>query len=171
MSIQPKVVLFRKSSTIISKAIAHVTGSDITHSAVLVNGSLYDSSETRGKFARANIKKLKKRKVEVYPLGASPDQVNAWLAHHLERRYDYAGILGWMVYSLVGRFFSTSKLNAQSKVYCFEATARLVADVQGLKFRTHLSGQDLKRVLGAPTYIGSLGDYYEEFVGPIPKRS
>ena len=101
-----KIILFRKNNSIISKCISLVTGSNITHSAVLVDGELWDASEKRGNFGRAKAKKLLNRKVEVYHLGASDIQAQAWVVNNDGKKYDYAGILQWVLFFFFGRFFT-----------------------------------------------------------------
>lgn len=155
-----KIILFKKTNTLFSRCVAIVTDSKITHSAVLFDGEIYDSSEKRGKFGRADAKKLKERNVEVYHIGASEEQVARWLMKHMGRRYDYTGLLQWVLFWAFGRFFTRYRLNAKSKVYCFEATANLIAIVTKLKFRQNLSGQDLKNTLAPPEYVGKLKDYF-----------
>ena len=153
------VVLFKKDGGIISKLIAKVTGSDITHSAVLYEGQLFDASERRGNFGRANINKLKARDVEVYPLGASVQQLDVWLVLHNGKKYDYAGVLQWALYGFFGRFFKGHKLNQTKKVYCFEATAALLTKITGVKYPANISGDHLRRTLGSPIYTGRLSGF------------
>jgi hypothetical protein len=158
------VVLFKKNKSIISKCIAIVTGCEITHSAVLVDGQLYDASEKRGKFGLANLKKLKKRNVKIYNLGASDEQVNLWLIKNNGKRYDYRGILQWILFWLFGRFIDKLKIASEKKVYCFEATAALISAVTGIaRFPSNLHGGHLQKTLGKPVYIGKLEDYLKEF--------
>lgn len=154
-----KIILFRRQKTIISTCISIVTGSNITHSAVLYDGDLFDSSETRGKFGKAKIKKLRKRTVEVYHIGASDEQATAWLMKHHDKRYDYAGVLQWLLFYALGRYFEKYRLNSRKRIYCFEATAALISRVTGLKFRQNITGDDLKRTLNRPEFVGQLREY------------
>jgi len=158
-----KVLLFRKNKGIISRCISLVTGSNITHSAILFEGQIWDSSERRGKFGAAKVKKLAKRKVEVYHLGASTEQAEAWLVRHNGKDYDYSGILQWFLFWIFGRFVNKLRLASKSKVYCFEATGALITRVTGLKFPKNVSGSDLRRVLGVKAeYVGSLKEYLND---------
>ena len=157
-----KVILFRKNKGLISRCISLVTGSNITHSAVLFDGELYDASERRGNFGRAKIKKLQKRNVEIYSLGASEMQVESWLIRHNGKDYDYSGILQWFLFWIFGRFINKLKIASKSKVYCFEATAALISRVTGIKkFPENLHGDHLKKTLGRPVYIGKLKDFLD----------
>lgn len=163
---QAKIILFRKDKkSFISKCIARITGSDITHSAVYWMGDLWDSSEKRGRFDRAKMDKLKDRTVEVYPYGASKEQIILWLMRHNGKKYDYKGILGWVVYWLFGRYISNVRVNSKNRVYCFEATANLISIVNNLKFPRHVSGDNLKRTLGNPQFVGTLENYMNEVKG------
>ncbi len=154
-----KVVLFRKNDSFISKCIAKVTGSDITHSAVLYKDVMFDSSEVRGNFGRANQKDYKGRMIEVYPLGASEQQFQDWLFLHSGKKYDYKGVIGWFFWKYFGNWTKNQKLNSKSRVYCFEATADLISRVSRLKYDTHISGADLKRTLGQAQFIGPIEEY------------
>lgn len=157
-----KILLFRKTNSIISRGISLVTGSNITHSAVLYDDQIFDSSEKRGKFAAARIKKLQNRKVEVYHLGAKEDQTEAWLVKHSTKEYDYSGLIQWFLFWIFGRFVNKLRIASRDKVYCFEATAALITRVTGLKFPKNISGDHLKRTLGKPEYIGSLKEYLKD---------
>ena len=155
------VILFKKNKSFISKAVEVVTGCDVTHSAVLYDGDLYDASELRGDFGRAKIKKLKNRKVEVYNLGASDQIMQTWLIKHGGKKYDYSGVLQWVLFWSLGRFFKNSRLNQKKKVYCFEATANLVSKVTRLKFPENVSGCHLRRTMGKPVFSGKLDEFLE----------
>lgn len=154
-----KIVLFRKSSSIISKCISLVTSSNITHSAVFFDGEIWDSSEKRGKFGKADVKKLQNRTVEVYHLGANDDQANLWLIKMNGKRYDYLGIIQWGFFYLAGRFFEKYRLNSKNKVYCFEATGAIITRVIKRKFPVNVTGENLRRTLGKPEFIGELKEY------------
>jgi len=156
-----RIILFKKHSSFISKAIAKVTGCDITHSGVLYDGDIYDASELRGDFGRAKLKKLKNRKVEVYHLGASEQQLQTWLMKHHGKKYDYAGVLQWLLFICFGQFFKGYRLNQRSRVYCFEATANLVTRVTRVKFPANVSGCHLRRTLGKPEYCGEFKEYLD----------
>jgi len=156
------VILFKKESTLISRAIAKVTKCDITHSAVLFDGALFDASEIRGEFGRAKIKKLQNRKVEAYHLGASEAQVETWLVMNHGKKYDYSGVLQWLLFGLFGRFFKKTRLNQRSKVYCFEATASLINKVTGLKYPQNISGDHLRRTLGRAVFKGQLKEFLND---------
>jgi len=156
-----KVILFKKDTSIISLCISKVTGSNITHSGVYFDGQIFDASEKRGKFGSAKVKSLKNRNVEVYNLGASDTQLEAWLVRHSNKAYDYSGILQWLLFFIFGRFVNRLKISSNNKVYCFEATAALITRVTGLKFPKNLHGDHLKRVLGLPVYKGPLKGFLE----------
>lgn len=156
------IILFKKDKGLISRCIAKITGSDFTHSAVLYDGQLYDASERRGKFGEANVKKLANRKIEVFNLGASDIQVEAWLVKHAHKRYDYSGVLQWLLFWAFGGFINSLKLSSRKKVYCFEATAALISRVIKLKFPENLHGDHLKRTLGLPVYRGKLKEFLKD---------
>ena len=158
-----KVFLFEKDKSIISRAIAHVSGSPITHSAVYYEGAMFDSSEVRGKFGRADIKDHLDRKVRVHHIGVSDIQLAQWVVLNWGKKYDWRGIGGWVMYHLFKRWFTFSRNNSKSRVYCHEAVADLIRIVQGgkLKFPVHVSGDHIKNQLGKPEFVGTLQDYLD----------
>lgn len=156
-----KVLLFEKDSGLVSKAIAHISGSDITHSAVMYSGAMYDSSEVRGEFSRANPKDHMQRKVYVHHIGASDPQLFHWLLTNWGKKYDWKGIYGWVVYHMFKRWFKTGRNNSKNRVYCHEVVADLIRIVQGgkMKFPVHVSGEHIRKQLGKPEFVGTLEEY------------
>lgn len=153
-----KIILFEKDSSWIAKAIAHVTGSRFTHSAVYHNGIIYHSSERVGKFDSMDTKEYEDRSVEVFHVGASPSQVTEWIIENTHKRYDWKGVIGWILYWAFGKYFESRRANSRGRVYCHECVANLINKVQGprVKFPVHISGDDLKNKLNKPMFAGNL---------------
>lgn len=100
-----QLILFYPTG-LIGLLICLVTRSPYAHAAILVDGVLWDASEGRGNFAQSDIDLASRRHLAVPFIG----DLSGWLQAMQGKRYDYAGIAGW----IFGR-------NRADKVYCFEA--------------------------------------------------
>jgi len=159
-----RVILFKKDRSAISRAIAFVTECDVTHSAVMAGGQLFDASESRGSFGSDNLFQYKSRDVEIYDIGIDGRTFTAWRSRYDGKKYDYLGALQWLLFFLFGRFFTKYRINQRSKVYCFEATAAIITRHNAAKFKQNINGDDLRAALGRPIYSGKLNDYLKRGV-------
>jgi len=95
-----------KPNSIIGLIICIITGSKYSHSAVLINGELWDSSESRGYFGKNT--NLGNREYISFEFKGN---LTLWLLKMKEVEYDWLGVVGWLF-----------KANDKSKFYCFEAS-------------------------------------------------
>lgn len=159
---QPKIILFRNSGGMIESAIANLTKSNITRAAVLMNGELWEFSEYSKKFIKSRNKKLLDRCIEVYPIGASSEQIRFWVIQNTQNHVKSLGWLGWSAYFLIGRYFGSHRLSKKERLYCFKAIASLLQQVTGVKYPSNVTGEQIKRTLGKPIFIGALKEYLDD---------
>lgn len=142
-----RIYLFEWSrKSVMSWVILLATGCPYAHAAVEVDGVLYDASETRGTFDRADRARFIGRQCLVCEVDGD---LSGWLQAMDGKRYDYRGVLGW----LVCRWWRRG-CGAKQQFYCFESAN------EALRFlkRKHVpegavSGCDLLDVMpGAPRY-------------------
>lgn len=128
-----KVYLFYPNS-LKGLIICLVTLSRFSHAAIEYNGTLYDSSETRGSFGISDIK-LAERKFICKELDGD---LSFWYNRMKGTKYDWKGVLGWIF-----------KFNDTSRYYCFEAIWEALLDVGivTLPRPRRLSGGDLLKLL------------------------
>lgn len=161
-----QIVLFRTQLSFVSFMIWMVTGYPISHSAVIWRGQLYDSSESRGDFGVGTpVKNYGQREVLVYNRQVAPQEALGWIQEVGAIKYDYVGVLGWFAAWLfkpvrfLSKFFLRKTLQSK-KVWCFEATAKLLLRsgiAKNIEAPTH--GGHLMQVLGEPDYTGTAEDW------------
>jgi len=135
---QNKLILLEPDS-FLGLIISWITGCKYSHSIVEIDGIMYDSSETRGKFGITDRKVMYdvvhgRRKNVVYTV---PGDLYPWIAEMSGTRYDWKGVLGWLF-----------KLNNHKKFYCFEASWKALL-IAGIVEHTpnQISGCDLEKVM------------------------
>lgn len=110
---QNKIYLF-KPRGILGEIITLVTRCEYSHSAVEVDGVLYDASETRGEFGRSDPDIFSGswfRPRRKYVVVEFSGDMSPWLDFMAGAQYDWKGVLGWIF-----------RANDITKFYCFEAT-------------------------------------------------
>lgn len=128
-----KIYLFKPVS-LFGRIISFVTRSPYSHSAVEIDGVIYDSSEKRGSFGIANINLSDRFHIEFEVEG----DLSGWLKRMEGTQYDWVGIFGW--------FF---KFNDYTRFYCFEATyeALVEINVTERKVLPRIDGNTIKAIL------------------------
>jgi len=123
-----------------SLLIALVTKSRWSHAAVLVDGVLYDASETREKFGRSDIKLDSTRGCTIWHL---PDDCTGALTHwvgcNTHRRYDWPGVILWVL-----------GVHRPDRWYCFEAAMAALhyaGIVKKVECKGSISANDLNETL------------------------
>lgn len=142
-----RVVLFERANrSLFSWLIFIVSGSRWTHSALEVNGKVYDAAESVGCVAeRPPLRMWGQRKIRVYDLiGVDLYHAEQWVHSRLGRKYDYIGIFGWLW-----------SVHNQRKFYCFEFVWRYLAAVGKVQPATSSIGAiDIITALGNFVYEG-----------------
>lgn len=101
-----KLYLFYPDS-LLGKIITFITKCPYSHSAVEVDGVLYDSSESRGDFNISHINPSD-REHKVYEFEGD---LSEWVLFMSNSVYDWKGVIGWLF-----------NWNTVNKFYCFEAS-------------------------------------------------
>lgn len=128
-----KLYLFKPTS-LLGYVICLVTGSPYSHAAIEYDGVLYDSSETRGGFARSQIDVTTRDHVAY---GFEGD-LSGWFDRMEYKKYDWVGALGWMF-----------KCDNPNRFYCFETAwaALLSAGIVHTGYPDYLDGTVLEEVM------------------------
>ncbi len=151
-----KVILFEKKNNFMSWIISFFTSCDITHAAVMIDGVVYDASESRGGVSKVgSIDVFGGRNVFLYDIDLTDIHLaNARLFAHgtVGRKYDWHGVLGW-VFGFKGK---------RKRFYCFEYVWECMrAAGVDIAPKHQISGCDLSAVLGRTEYVGAAEDYIE----------
>lgn len=105
-----KIVLYYTEQTsLISKIISFLTGSDFTHASVINRGINYDTDLSKDAFTKSDVlQEYPKRFCVTYDLG---DNINCdeWIEKYVNTPYDFLGYFLW----IFGR-------NPQKKMHCFD---------------------------------------------------
>ena len=141
-----RIYLFEWSrSRFMSWVILLATGCPYAHAAVEVGGVLYDASESRGTFDRADRSRFIGRPCLVVEVDGD---LSDWLREMDGKQYDYTGVGGW----LLCRFWRRG-CGDTNKFYCFEAANAALKHLGRKHCTGAVSGCDLLGVLpGAPRY-------------------
>ena len=142
-----RVVLFERANrSLFSWLIFVVSGSRWTHSALEINGKVYDAAESVGFVSeRPPLNLWGQRKIRVYDIiGVNDNHAELWAKQRLGRKYDYVGIFGWLW-----------SVHNQRKFYCFEFVWRYLAAVDIVQPATSSIGAiDIITALGSFSYEG-----------------
>jgi uncharacterized protein YycO len=106
-----RVVLFKyKWTSLISLLIGIITGSVYTHAGIIINGRVYEATETRGEVCdTGRLKDYKDREITVFDLPDPDMHGTEWAKAQVGRKYDWKGVFGWVF-----------KNEDRKKFYCFE---------------------------------------------------
>lgn len=94
-------------NSLIGWIICLITRTPYAHTAISVNGVLWDSSESRGDFNRSTIDLSKRKHVAIRFKG----DLTGWLEKMQGTKYDWLGVFGWLF-----------RWNTPNKYFCFEAS-------------------------------------------------
>lgn len=128
-----KIYLYKPNS-FWGRVITFVTRSPYSHTAVEINGIVYDSSETRGTFAQSDIiPQTREHDVFVFD-----GDLTVWLWTMKGKKYDWQGVWGYIF-----------GINNKNKFYCFETSysALMFLEIAKAPMPYKVNGNTVKRVL------------------------
>ena len=127
--------------------IALATRCEFVHAAVYVaaDNSWYHSSESIGRFDKLNRDDYQARYCIAFEFSGD---LSGWVKKMQGKRYDWRGVLGWLV-----------RLNNPERFYCFEAAqdALRYAEYTRKNF-SRLSGCDIRDMAKSPVFYGRFSD-------------
>jgi len=94
-------------NSFIGLLICLITRTPFAHTAISIDGVLWDSSESRGDFNQSDIDLTKRKHIAIPFEGDLSD----WLSKMYGTKYDWLGVFGWVF-----------KWNTPNKYFCFEAS-------------------------------------------------